>query len=74
MNAYLQTTIHNVFVSFFFYLYFNWYRMEGIINFELFVISAVVLVVAKGPDFLGVTTRGIADGNRVGVVSALRRD
>lgn len=52
MNAYLQTTIHNVFVSFFFYLYFNWYRMEGIINFELFVISAWSLLWRRVPIFL----------------------
>lgn len=45
--------------------------MEGIINFELFLISAVVFVLAPGPDFLYVTTRGIADGNRAGVISAI---
>ena len=44
--------------------------MDGIINFQLFIITSTILIMAPGPDFIYVTTRGIADGNRAGVLSA----
>lgn len=45
--------------------------MDGIINFPLFFISSLILIMVPGPDFIYVTTRGISDGNRAGVLSAL---
>ncbi|MBN2709503.1 MAG: LysE family translocator [Calditrichaceae bacterium] len=45
--------------------------MEGLINLPLFFISSLVIIIAPGPDFLYVTTRGIADGNKAGLLSAL---
>jgi threonine/homoserine/homoserine lactone efflux protein len=45
--------------------------MDGIINFQLFIISSVIIIIAPGPDFIFVTTRGISDGNKAGVISAL---
>jgi threonine/homoserine/homoserine lactone efflux protein len=44
--------------------------MDGIINIQLFIISSIVIIIAPGPDFIYVTTRGISEGNRAGVVSA----
>jgi len=45
--------------------------MDSIINFPLFLISSIVIIIAPGPDFIYVTTRGISEGNRAGVLSAL---
>jgi threonine/homoserine/homoserine lactone efflux protein len=45
--------------------------MEGILNFELFIISSVIIILAPGPDFIYVTTRGISEGSKAGVISAL---
>ena len=45
--------------------------MKGIINLPLFLISSLIIIVAPGPDFVYVTTRGISEGNKAGVVSAL---
>jgi threonine/homoserine/homoserine lactone efflux protein len=47
------------------------FLMSGILNFQLFVISAIIIVMAPGPDFLYVTTRGISQGKKAGVLSAL---
>lgn len=44
--------------------------MIGIINFPLFIITSIILILAPGPDFLYVTTRGISQGKRAGVLSA----
>lgn len=45
--------------------------MNGIINFQLFIISSIIIIVAPGPDFIYVTTRGISEGNKAGIISAL---
>jgi threonine/homoserine/homoserine lactone efflux protein len=45
--------------------------MEGIINLSLFFLSSSIIIMAPGPDFIYVTTRGIADGNKAGILSAL---
>jgi len=45
--------------------------MDGIINLPLFFISSIVIIMAPGPDFIYVTTRGISDGNKAGILSAL---
>ncbi|MFO7658863.1 MAG: LysE family translocator [Bacteroidales bacterium] len=44
--------------------------MDGIVNFQLFIISSIIIIIAPGPDFIYVTTRGISDGNKAGVISA----
>jgi threonine/homoserine/homoserine lactone efflux protein len=44
--------------------------MDGIINLPLFLISSLLIVMAPGPDFVYVTTRGIAEGSKAGVLSA----
>jgi threonine/homoserine/homoserine lactone efflux protein len=44
--------------------------MDGILNFQIFIFSSIIIIIAPGPDFLYVTTRGIADGNKAGVISA----
>lgn len=44
--------------------------MTGIINFPFFVITSIILIMAPGPDFLYVTTRGISQGKRAGLLSA----
>ncbi len=44
--------------------------MEGIINLPLFIISVIIIIIAPGPDFIYVTTRGISEGNKAGVISA----
>jgi threonine/homoserine/homoserine lactone efflux protein len=44
--------------------------MDGIINFQLFIISSIIIIIAPGPDFVYVTTRGISEGNKAGVISA----
>jgi len=45
--------------------------MNGIINLPLFIITSVIIIVAPGPDFLYVTTRGVSQGKKAGTVSAL---
>jgi threonine/homoserine/homoserine lactone efflux protein len=45
--------------------------LEGIINLPLFIISSAILVIAPGPDFIYVTSRGISEGHKAGVLSAL---
>ncbi len=45
--------------------------MFGITDFPLFALSAALLVAAPGPDFVYVTTRGIAQGRTAGGLSAL---
>jgi threonine/homoserine/homoserine lactone efflux protein len=45
--------------------------MNGIINLQLFIITSIILIVAPGPDFIYVTTRGIAQGKKAGTISAL---
>jgi threonine/homoserine/homoserine lactone efflux protein len=44
--------------------------MDGIINLPLFLLSSLLIVMAPGPDFVYVTTRGIAEGSKAGVLSA----
>lgn len=45
--------------------------MDGLINFSLFLVSSIVIIIAPGPDFIYVTTRGISEGNKAGILSAL---
>jgi threonine/homoserine/homoserine lactone efflux protein len=45
--------------------------MPGIINFPLFIITSIIIIMAPGPDFIYVTTRGVAQGKRAGTLSAL---
>ena len=45
--------------------------MAGINNFSLFLISSIILIISPGPDFIYVTTRGISDGNKAGILSAI---
>ncbi len=45
--------------------------MNGIINFPLFLVSSIIIIIAPGPDFIYVTTRGISESNKAGVLSAL---
>jgi threonine/homoserine/homoserine lactone efflux protein len=44
--------------------------VDGIINLPLFVISSVIIIIAPGPDFIYVTTRGVYEGHKAGVISA----
>jgi threonine/homoserine/homoserine lactone efflux protein len=44
--------------------------MDGIINFQLFIVTSMIIIIAPGPDFIYVTTRGISEGNKAGVISA----
>jgi threonine/homoserine/homoserine lactone efflux protein len=44
--------------------------MEGIVNFQLFIISSIVIIIAPGPDFIYVTTRGVSGGSKAGLISA----
>lgn len=44
--------------------------MENIVNYSLFIVSSILIVVIPGQDFLYVTSRGMALGKRAGVVSA----
>jgi threonine/homoserine/homoserine lactone efflux protein len=44
--------------------------MIGIINFPLFILTSVIIIMAPGPDFIYVTTRGVAQGKRAGALSA----
>lgn len=45
--------------------------MSGIEHFPVFLITSILIIMAPGPDFLYVTTRGIAQGKRAGTLSAL---
>lgn len=45
--------------------------MIGIINLPIFLITTIIIIVAPGPDFLYVTARGISQGKKAGVHSAL---
>jgi threonine/homoserine/homoserine lactone efflux protein len=45
--------------------------MVGIINLPLFIITSIIIIVAPGPDFIYVTTRGVSQGKKAGTVSAL---
>ena len=45
--------------------------MNGINNLPLFIITSVIIIVAPGPDFLYVTTRGVSQGKKAGTISAL---
>jgi threonine/homoserine/homoserine lactone efflux protein len=44
--------------------------MNGILNFQLFIISSMIIIIVPGPDFIYVTTHGISNGNKAGVISA----
>jgi len=45
--------------------------MDGIVNLPLFIISSIIIVIAPGPDFIYVTTRGISEGSKSGMLSAI---
>jgi threonine/homoserine/homoserine lactone efflux protein len=45
--------------------------MIGIINLPLFFITSLIIIVAPGPDFIYVTTRGVSQGKKAGTLSAL---
>ncbi|MFD2699149.1 LysE family translocator [Paenibacillus shunpengii] len=45
--------------------------MLGIINFEVFLISSILLNITPGPDTMYVLGRSVAQGKRAGIVSAL---
>lgn len=45
--------------------------MDGFINFPLFLISSLLIIIAPGPDFIYVITKGISEGNKAGFLSAL---
>jgi threonine/homoserine/homoserine lactone efflux protein len=45
--------------------------MNGLINFPLFLVSSMLIIMAPGPDFIYVTTRGISEGRKAGFLSAL---
>lgn len=45
--------------------------MIGIINLPLFVVTSIIIIVAPGPDFIYVTTRGVSQGKKIGTLSAL---
>ena len=45
--------------------------MNGIINFPIFIITSIVIIIAPGPDFLYVTTQGVSQGRKAGTLSAL---
>jgi threonine/homoserine/homoserine lactone efflux protein len=42
----------------------------GINHFALFIITSIIIIVAPGPDFLYVTTRGVSQGKKAGTISA----
>jgi threonine/homoserine/homoserine lactone efflux protein len=44
--------------------------MGGIVNFQLFIISSIIIIMAPGPDFIYVTTRGVSEGSKAGLISA----
>lgn len=45
--------------------------MAGIVNFPLFIITSIIIIIAPGPDFIYVTTRGVSQGKKAGTLSAL---
>lgn len=45
--------------------------MHSLMEFLLFVLTASLMIMIPGPDFIYVTTRGISEGNKAGIVSAL---
>lgn len=45
--------------------------MDGIHDYGLFVLSAILLILAPGQDTLYIVTRSIGEGRRIGVASAL---
>ena len=45
--------------------------MDGFINFPLFLISSILIIISPGPDFVYVVTRGMSEGNKAGFLSAL---
>jgi threonine/homoserine/homoserine lactone efflux protein len=45
--------------------------MVGIINLPLFLITSLIIIIAPGPDFIYVTTRGVSQGKKFGALSAL---
>jgi len=45
--------------------------MNGIINLPFFIITSIIIIVAPGPDFIYVTTRGVSQGKKAGALSAL---
>jgi threonine/homoserine/homoserine lactone efflux protein len=46
-------------------------EMDGLINFPFFFITSIIIIIAPGPDFIYVTTRGVSQGKRAGTLSAL---
>jgi threonine/homoserine/homoserine lactone efflux protein len=46
-------------------------KMIGIVNLPLFIITSIIIIVAPGPDFIYVTTRGVSQGKKAGTISAL---
>ena len=40
-------------------------------SFTIFIIASIALIITPGPDIIYVLTRGIADGKRSGVISAI---
>lgn len=44
--------------------------MIGISNLVMYTIGAALIIVSPGPDFIYVTTRGVAHGKKAGVISA----
>jgi threonine/homoserine/homoserine lactone efflux protein len=45
--------------------------MDGLVNLPLFFITSIIIIIAPGPDFIYVTTRGVSQGKRAGTLSAL---
>lgn len=45
--------------------------MTGIINYPYFIVSSILLIISPGLDFVYVLTRGVAEGKKAGVLSAL---
>jgi len=45
--------------------------MEGLVNLPFFFVTSIIIIIAPGPDFIYVTTRGVAQGKRAGILSAL---
>ncbi len=45
--------------------------MPGIENIFLYVLGAAIIIISPGPDFIYVTTRGVALGKKAGIISAV---
>ncbi|MGA2958107.1 MAG: LysE family transporter, partial [Thermodesulfobacteriota bacterium] len=45
--------------------------MDGLVNLPFFFIASIIIIIAPGPDFIYVTTRGVSQGKRAGTLSAL---